>query len=255
MKKNMYYQTLYRRRNVIMEALLNFFLGLSSYPRMLLEIPIRRNFGERYFSFMGVIVLAILLAIVPIFLVVPMSYRYGGSNTGVFFSKFLTWYLYLIVFVYSANQRHGEIKHLPSVFDFARFSLSTGLIDVRFLNFEFQGKRLSVRTIETVLEPGLFFFIGLVLWFLGQPIGFVLFASSIFYSLSYVAAYYQGDHFIMDKIDEQICNEELVKSFVEDTDPSDTRGFNFYGRKPADPEARRRVADLFTEEEETVVAL
>lgn len=40
-------------------------------------------------------------------------------------------------------------------------------------------------------------------------------------------AYRQGDHFIMDKIDEMICNEEMVSSFVEDRDSSQTRGVHF----------------------------
>jgi hypothetical protein len=58
----------------------------------------------------------------------------------------------------------------------------------------------------------------------------------------------------MDKIDEMICNEELVKAFVEGRSPDETRGLNYYGRRPADPEARRRIAETFIEEE-TVVAL
>ena len=87
-----------------------------------------------------------------------------------------------------------------------------------------------------------------------QLIGFILVICSIVYSLSYRAAYYQGDQFVMDKIDEMICNEELVKSFVEGRTPDETRGFNFYGRRPADPETRRRVAETFVEDE-TVIAM
>ena len=254
MKKSAYYKTMYQRRNVIKEALLAFFLGLSSWPRMLIEIPIRRNFGERYFSFSGAVALTLLLAIVPLFLIGPMSYRFGGSSSGVLIGKFLTWYLYLAAFIYSAIQRREEIKRLPSVFDFARFSLSSGIINYRFRNFEFNGRRLDVRTIETVLEPSLFFFIGLFLWLAGQPIGFILFISSLFYSFSYAAAYHAGDNFLMDKIDERICNEELVKTFVEDNDPANSRGFNLYCRRPADPDARRRVAEMFMEADETVEA-
>lgn len=255
MKKQTYFQTMYRRRNAIKEALLAFFLGLSSYPRMLIETFIRKNMGERYFSFSGAMTLAAILAILPLFMAKGLERWNGGMSGFHFWGMFMTWYLYLAGFIYMAIQRRDEIKRLPSVFDFARFSLSTGRIHPWFFSLEWNGRRFDVRTIETVLEPGVFFFIGLVLWFSGQPIGFVLFVSSIFYAFSYSAAYHEGDNFIMDKIDERICNEELVNTFVDNTDRPNGRGFNFYGRRPADPEARRLVAEMFMRDEETVEAM
>ncbi|UFH54804.1 hypothetical protein [Spirosoma sp. KNUC1025] len=254
MKKSVYYQVMYRRRNVIKEALLNFALGLSSWPRMIIEVLIRRNQGERYFSASGAVTLTVLLTIAPIVLIEPMRYRFGGTTVSVFFSTFLTWYLYLVAFMYYAAQRHEEVKRLPNVFDFARFTKSTGIIHHWFRNFKFNGRGFDTREIETLLEPGLFFFTGLIMWFSGQPIGFVLLVSSLFYGFSYSAAYHIGDNLLMDKIDEQICNEELVRTFVEDTDPANSRGFAFYGRRPADPDARRRVADMFMAEDEIVEA-
>ncbi|SFF14932.1 hypothetical protein [Spirosoma endophyticum] len=254
MKKSAYYRTMYRRRNVIKEALLNFFLGLSSWPRMIIEVLIRRNQGERYFSASGAVTLAILLTIGPIFLIGPIRYETGGSEMSILFGKFLTWYLYLIAFMYAASQRHEEVKRLPNVFDFARFSLSTGEVHPAFRNIEISGKPADIRTIETIIEPGFFFIIGFILWMVGQPIGCVLFISSLFYSFSYAAAYHAGDNFLMDQIDVNICNEQLVKTFIEDCDPAHSKGFNFYGRRPADPDARRRMAEMFMADDETVEA-
>jgi hypothetical protein len=152
-------------------------------------------------------------------------------------------------------ERDKEVKRLPSVFDFARFSLSTGEIHTQILAFQWQGKKVDIRTIETVVEPALFFFIGILLKLFGQSVGTLLVVCSIFYSLSYVAAYVMGDHFVMDKIDEMICNEEMVSSFVEGRNPSETRGVPFYGRRPTDPETRRMLADTFIEDfEETIEA-
>ncbi|RYC66972.1 hypothetical protein [Spirosoma sordidisoli] len=252
MQKKTYFQTMYRRRDPIKETLLAFFLGLSSYPRMLIETLIRRDMGERYFSFSGAMTLAIVLGFIPLFLMKGLERLYGGITTFQFLGTYMSWYLYLAVFVYMAIQRRDEIKHLPGVFDFARFSLSTGLIHPWFRSLEWQGRRFDVRTIETVLEPGVFFFSGMILWFSGQPIGFILVVSSIFYSFSYRAAYHAGDNYIMDKIDERICNEELVNTFVDDKDDAQARGFHFYGRRPADPDARRLVAEMFMQEDESV---
>ena len=253
MKKNLYYQTMYRRRNIIKEALLNFFLGLSSYPRMMLEVFIRRNQGERYFSFSSAITLAIILGCLPFFFLSAIS-RLRGGYGGQFWGMFLTWYAYLAGFLFMAIKRREEIKRLPSVFDFARFSLSTGLIDPQFLTLELNGRRFNVRTIETVIEPGVFFIFGFVLWMAGQPIGLMLVIASIFYSLSYVAAYHQGDNFVMDHIDKLIASEEMAKAFIEGRGADETRGFSFIGRRPADPEARRKVAELFMEDDEAVEA-
>ncbi|MBD2704700.1 hypothetical protein IC229_28955 [Spirosoma sp. BT702] len=167
----------------------------------------------------------------------------------------LSWYVYLGFYLVMCLKRHDEIKREPGVFDFARYSLSAGYIHPRFLMTQLNGKPVNIRTIETLLEPALFFFIGIGLCILGQKLGILLIVCSLVYSISYQAAYHQGDNFVMDKIDEIICNEELVKAFVDGRDPSETRGFNFYGRRPADPETRRQLAETFVENEETVVAM
>ncbi|OYU93834.1 MAG: hypothetical protein CFE21_18930 [Bacteroidetes bacterium B1(2017)] len=209
---------------------------------------------------MSAITITILLSIFPFFIAgISQMLSISGYGRGFgleeIFQHYFTWYLFLIAFMYKSMERNDEIKRLPSVFDFARFSLSTGERHPRILAFKWKGKSLDVRQVETLVEPGLFFFIGLFLMLIGQSLGTLLFFSSIFYSLSYMAAYMIGDHFVMDKIDEMICNEEMVGSFVEGRDPSETRGFSFYGRKPTDPETRRRLADAFTEDfEETVLA-
>ena len=254
-KSELYFKTVSRRRNTIGEALLGFFLGISSWPRLLLEVFVRRNMGERYYSDSAAITLVVLLALLPLFTVGAFNGFYGGMEAGLFLKLFFTWYAFLTGFMYMAAQRSEEVKRLPGVFDFARFSLSSGRIDRHFYDIEFWGKSVSVRTIETVLEPGLFFSIGFVLIIMGQPVGSLLVLCSIIYSMSYRAAYAIGDNFIMDKIDERICNEELVKSFVDGDGQGDTRGFNFRCRRPADPDARRQVAEILNEEEETVEAL
>lgn len=261
MQKNLYYRTVFKRTNTIKETMLGFFMAFSSYPRLLLEVFIRRNFGERYFSFSGSVFLTVLLSLYPLMKVGGLSlfraaYGYYGSvSFGSFMGHYATWYGFVVAFMVMADRRNEEIKRLPSVYDFARFSLSGGQFHPRFLQFEIGNRRFSTRTIETLIEPAFFFLIGVVVWLLGQGIGLVFILCSIFYSFSYQAAYYQGDQFVMDKIDEMICNEELVKSFVEGRDPSETRGFNFQGRRPTDPETRRRVVETFTENEDMVVAL
>jgi len=50
MKKNLYFRHHYARKNDLMEFCHELFFKLSSYPRMIAEVTLRKNFGRRYFS-------------------------------------------------------------------------------------------------------------------------------------------------------------------------------------------------------------
>ena len=253
MKKNLYYRTVFRRKNAIKEFLLTFFLGVASWPRLLLEVFIRKNFGERYFSFSTAIIMTVILAIFPYAIAQAQSYSSFGGG-GISFWSFvghnLTWYIFLALFIIVCLRRRHEVKRLPSVFDFERFSLSAGIVNPAFFTIKLGGKDPDIRTVETLIEPAFFLIIGVVLALMAQSVGVLIVVCSIIYSLSYFGAYYIGDNFIMDKIDEMICNENLVASFVDGRKPEETKGFNAYGRKPDNKEFRRRVVDSFFEDDE-----
>ena len=254
-KTERYIKTVIKRRNALKEAVFNFFLNICSWPRLLLDVFLRRNMGERHFSMSQALMLAVILAALPWYYSDTLRYAYHDSGFSLFFTRFLTWYVYLAGFLYMSFLRNEEVRRLPGVFDFARYSRAEGSIHPKFYGINFGGKPVSVHTIETVLEPGLFFSIGFILWTIGQPVGILLMVCSIIYSLSYIAAYDQGTNYLMDIIDDGIVQEELAKSITEGRDARDTRGFNFHGRRPADPETRRQVADMLTATEETVEAV
>ena len=247
MKKNLYYQIIFQRRNVLKEIILSFFLAVASWPRLVLEVFLRRNMGERYFSFSTAVIIIFFLAILPAFWVIKNNYNASPFSA---LTEYPTWYLFLAVVGYASYRRRLEVKRLPSVFDFERFSMSTGLVHPEVYK---RFPTANIRTISTLIEPGICLVVGIALAFMKQPVGGLIIICSLIYGLSYMAAYYQGDHFVMDQIDKMICNEELVASFVDGQDASKTRGFEAYGRRPADPEMRRKVADSFFEEEEETV--
>ena len=258
MTKNLYYRTVLRRRNVIWEAILSFFLAFCSYPRLLLEVFIKRHFGERYFSFSSAVVMTFILAIIPFWMyrmVAFLNHSYSYDTDWWLFTKnFLTWYVFLAAFFYLCLQRRKEIKQMPSVYDFARFSLSSGIPTPLFANFMRNRGGGNVRTSEIWIEPAIFFVAGFVLLIFSQWIGLVLMLSSVFYSISYTAAYHNGDNFVMDKIDEMILNEEMEAAFIGNETADNARGVRFYMRKPTTEEARRKVADTFVEEDDDDVS-
>lgn len=249
MKRNLYYKTVLRRTNSVKMGFLSFFLALASWPRLLLEVFIRKNFGERYFSLATAVIIFLILAFAPMFRGFARMYSYGNNGLWETIKDDPTWYIFLVAFLVACYFRQKEVQREPSVFDFARYSLSSGNINPFFYNIKMFGKEPDPRTVATILEPGFFFIVGLALFLMKQPVGVLIIICSICYSLGYMGAYYQGDEFVMDRIDEMICNEEMFASFVEGKDSSQTRGFNPYtGRKPADRNMRQKVADSFTED-------
>jgi len=237
-KNSSYYEAVFRRPSVFKEVVLGFFFSCCSLPRLVLEVFLRRNMGERYFA-MGT---AIIIAMVTWF------YAALLILAGVLLERVWVWtYMSLgliafpLVFLYYARQRQQEIDQLPSVFDFKRFSLATG----KTLSF-FDRYTTDRRKLTTIYEPAAGFIIGFALLFIIQiPLAVMLMTCSITYSLSYLAAYHQGDNFLMDQIDQRICAEDLADTFRLNLPYDQTRGAEFFGYQPEDPAQRQRMAGAF----------
>ncbi len=236
-KSNLYFQHVYGRKNLLMEFFNEVFLKISSYPRMVIEVMIRKNFGERYFSLATAICIFAILAFLP----------YAGESLfGGFFSSNLdkySWYLFDALFAGCIIKHLWEGSYAPGVFDFGRFSLYAGDIHPLFSTLNIWGWKPDVRTIEVILEPGLFFIIGLVLNQMGLCLGLLLVVVSLIYCLSYYAAYAKGDNFIMNMIDEMIMNEETENAFVRGDSGDQTRGVRFYAERPKLYAMREKVAE------------
>jgi hypothetical protein len=262
MKQTLYYRNVMRRRSVVLERFYDFVVGMASIPRMMLEVFIRRNFGERYFKLPVALFFAVLIYFLPAlihfielllfdmsggyddeFLERPMQIKKSGIN------PYLTWYIYIAAFIGFSILRYREVRRNPSVFDFARYSLYGGDINPIFYKVKILGKTPSVRTVETYLEPLPFLLLGVLLWLLGQKLGILLTVFSLFYSFSYMAAYYAGDNFVMDKIDQKIISEELSATFLRGEHENEKRGFRFLGDIPESEETRRKILPLLADEE------
>lgn len=238
MKKNLYYRATMSRRNVIKEALFNFFLGICSYPRLVLEVFLRRNMGERYFSLASTATIGLIL------LLIPVSVSGFRHSDGHILGNNLIWYGFVALFGFFSYKRYMEVRREPSVFDFARYSLSDGILLPPFRNSGY-----SIRVQEIWLEPLAAFIAGIVLLPIGQVIlGWLLIVCAIVYSVSKAAAYYKGDNFIMDKIDEMICNEDLKRALI-DNEESD-RGIRFRSKFPNKQALRIQLSDAVVEEDE-----
>jgi len=247
-KTNLYYKTVFKRKEVAKDIGLIFLLFIVSWPRLLMEVFLRKNFGERYFSLGAVIFLGFVLFFIPIGMDKALYYSGDNSIPSIMIRNF-TWYLYLAGLVYVSIQRQREIKRDIGTFDFAKFSAYDGDINNAFYFIKIGGKEVTRRQISIFIEPAFLFAIGVILTLLAQKVGLLIVSCSICYAIGYQVAYTRGDHFILDTIDEMICNEEMVGSFVEGRRPEDTRGFEMRGNAPVEPGFRKQVIDNCIEQE------
>lgn len=270
MKKNAYYQQVLKPNHSQQLIIVQALLGLAQWLSMPLKVFVRKRFGERYFSFFSVCLILALLAIYPLWASrawfhfytwwreLFRSDEYGGFGYsrdfewGSFLGHYLSWYLLLLACFIKAKQRQKEIEREPSVFDFARYSMSSGEVWSWFYEVPLIKKPIDIRKIETFVEPLFFFLIGVVLSYFNQYIGYYIILASLLHWWSLRTFYRMGDHFLMDQIDEMICNEDLAHTFLDAKDDGSDRGFRFYGYRPADPEHRQRLFDNFLDDDEAV---
>lgn len=253
----MYYRTSLRRENLFQNFIYNIFLSVCSYPRLLLEVFVRKNFGQRYFRMSTSLTITLILLLMPEFFSMPRWALRLFGETGYYNNQStqLSWYLFVGAFFVFSAFRYREIEKLSSGIDFNKFSLYSGDINKRFFQIPVFGKT-DMRGVETFREPAFFFVIGAVLVFFNQKIGIVISISSIMYCISYFAAYKNGDDFIAGLNDERLMKEELYNSYVKNLPGEQCRGVRFYMDRPGSIEEAEKVAEYMQkpESEDSVFA-
>jgi len=144
MKRDLYYSRSLRRENLLKKTFLGFFQYFASYPRLLLEVFVRKNFGERYFQLNSALWLAFLLALWPVLktkLINPIRnlwhsgaipHDIAGRSTPhhhavphsfpltpdeMLMPQYLGWYIFLALFLMFSFIRRWEIRRPKSEFE------------------------------------------------------------------------------------------------------------------------------------------
>ncbi len=231
MKKNIYYSTVYGRME-LNKKVIGLIITLLAFPKIVLDVFLRKNMGERYYS----LFVAVLVGI-GTYAIIYTQAKVNMDDPSTFS------YIFLAAYAIMAVVRYLEIRREPSVFDFAKFSLSSGLSYPFFKQIRLFGLKPTQRRIDVYYEPLLCFVIGVLILITVDPmVGLVVVFCSICYYLHNMLAALLGDHFVMDKIDEIICNQELSETFVQDKEVS-PRQVPFFGRKPSSEQLRKAFAD------------
>lgn len=239
MKQNLYQRAIFKRYNMLKYSILGLSFLLASYPRLLIEVFIRRDFGHRYFNLSSSITVFLILAWLP------MMGSYDIDFETIYYAIIADplWYGYLFAFLFFSFKRHKELRVKAGSYDHSWFSQSAGVSLEWFENIKFRGKHFTNRTIEIWLEPLAFFLAGLLLLLLQNILGILLVICAVIYSLSYRAAYAIGDGLIYDMIDTNIIGRSTVKFYEEGEETVEETGVQFYTNRIKNKELGRYISD------------
>lgn len=231
----------FKRSNPLKMAILKFFWHICSYPRIIIEVFLRVDFGERYYSLFRCIVMSLALLIYPFL----SPYSHAQNAWEVFFHNPI-WFAFTGAFIYFAYLRRKEIKRNPRTIDFEAFSLCLGYPHPKI-------EALLLRTFgdlpphdvhEKLLEPLTAFIVGLVLLLVAQALGVVLMLCAICYSVSYMAAYEFEREEMLDLIDNTIRTQQRKAIFIEGRSPRETKGVRHLGERPTREDAKAKLSAI-----------
>jgi hypothetical protein len=193
--------------------------------------------GERYFSWPAILTLGVILAIMPTVFQKILEWKMSffdnyvdQSRLDAYKARYILWYPFIAAFLIMGFIRSREVpkasvQGLNKSSKYAGDSLIPGLL--RSLKIQ-----ASPRQIETFYEPAFFFLIGVIFTLVGQSLGTLLIFASIFYRLSYVKAYKDGDNFILDKADAALGAEDVHTELHGELETSPNGRQKFHAEKP-----------------------
>lgn len=220
-KQNVFITVTAGRKSVITNLAKDLLFALSSYPSYIIEVFLKKNMGERYFTFS----IAVTISLAMLF---PWFFR--GSIMRDFLG--LPWLLFTLAFLVMSIRRRMEIKRFGFAYDFDRFSYSDGE-KLHFL-YNIVGNKIGSITITrylvlVLIEPAIPILIGLLLMLSSYtfPVGFLIFSCGILFCYRSVMKAYAARDIILDMIDEQITAKWNHDVIMEEKPQSQTAGLHF----------------------------
>jgi hypothetical protein len=235
-KKHIFYRDSYRRKKLFNIGFFDNLFDNCSYPRLMLEVFVKRQMGERYLTTTVCAIVWFFLIGFPILwtrvqyfyygLVSPYDYR--PEITTVIINSYWSWYGFTVAYSICAWKRLKETRRRPFEFDFSKYSYSLGATAqvIEKLNIPFVKK--TNRNLEMIYEPAPFFVLGILFWIIDQPLGILLILSSIMYAISYFLGYNSSKEYVLDQIDEMRKNVAAKKTFSPNDDNVDGDKFNLH---------------------------
>ncbi|MEM9884373.1 MAG: hypothetical protein AAF849_00660 [Bacteroidota bacterium] len=267
-KRNIFIEINQGRRNTAREFIIGFFMLFASHGSAIVEVFMRRKFGERYIT---------LAQSIGIFFVVsiffPLIYSWFVLAIGEIARQlgersfperpsgisFLLLFIFMLAFLVMSIYHRLEIKRYGTTYDFKRFSLSDGEIHPLWWNLigkEIFGFKISHYTVRVLLEPLVPIALGFLLSFIPgiNLVGTLLLICGISFMARNFNKAQMGRDWVLDNIDKKISNDMKYDVFIGRKSKKDTKGIYLPIELPESEETRKSlyniVEDTFTTDNE-----
>ncbi|MGB5943276.1 MAG: hypothetical protein WBG71_10370 [Leeuwenhoekiella sp.] len=243
-KRNVFFELYGARHNYILGFFVAFFMLFASNASAIVEVFLRRNFGERYITLAQSIGLFFIL-IVSSFWAAGMAKLMGAAISTTIYGIVLS-LIFALAFLVMSIIHRLEINKYGTTYDFKRFSLSNG-DPIPFLKQiigrDLWGFKITQYRYNLFVEPAIPFLIGIVLCLtvVFLPLGILLaFCGFIFFIRNFAIA--QGArNFVLDIIDKKISSESQHDLIVNRKPPSETKGVYLPIELPEDKATRMAI--------------
>ncbi len=158
----------------------------------------------------------------------------------------------ILIYLGLSIKHRMEISKYGTTYDFKRFSLSQGEIApfwYRLIGQKILGIKINEYMIHIVFEPALGFLVGslLLIFPFSRLVGGVLIFSAICFAIKNFTQAQLGRNWVLDIIDDKICNELNHDIFIEDKPSQETKGVYLPIELPKEEETRKIIYDAFNQ--------
>ncbi len=248
--KSGYFEATINRTNPIKKLIVGGLLLITAFPKVIIEVIVRKNFGVHYLTAFSVGIIFIIFAALPM----VMGMRIGSANSLWRYIELMPlYYSFLFAFLIMG------IKHLkdnwlpPGVYIADRSGTCSGDIHPIFYKIAraigIKNRTTRIRIITIWLEPLPFLLAGLIIAGFDHALGFLLIFAALSYSGGNWASCMIADDYVIGEIGRQVRTKALAEwvmnSDSDDDKVSETGGNKFTAHLPEDPEARLKLLKTF----------
>jgi len=258
-KRNIFIEMHKGRTNYLKEIIVGFLMLFASQASAIVEVFLRRKFGERYITLAQSIGLfALIILTIPAIIYFQLTFQSSLAGFGLTFSKKLSFMiqsvdrflaLFMIVFLARSIYHRLEIKRYGTAYDFKRFSLSDGEIFPfwwKIIGQDFGFGKVTYYLVVVLLEPAIPILLGLFFTLIPftRLTGILIFICGVLFLIRNFNKAQQGRDWVLDNIDKKISNEMKYDVFIGRKPKKDTKGIYLPIELPEDEETRQALYNM-----------
>ena len=250
-KVNIFIETHFQRSNSALNIFTGFFSLFFSHSSSIVEVFLRKKFGERYITLSQSILLFILMNTIFILDWAETFIELISRKNIDGFSEKQCWFVFLFSCIYLGfSIKHRlEIKKYGTAYDLKRFSLSDGeeaSFWSKITDKKIFGVRITPYLVSIIFEPAIPIIIGIILslFHTSQAVGILLIFCGFTFGVNKFSKAQTGRNWVLDNIDKKITNEMKYDVFIERKPKQDTKGVYLPINLPLDDKTRQELYNM-----------